>query len=411
MNKFDQIQNTILANNFTIRRFMDRLESLVAETGDKKIRQLLEEEATSVRISLESLEANSKALHASLRHALAKHADKLKKRIRVLKHGKNTTVTDSPLREFKTNDLFQLTAELEHAYNTISAQVHELKEAHKEILQRNKELELQQESLLTHSGHLNEVSETITDIHNELKIQQKEILKKKKEFLGITSEKNNLIGIVAHDLKSPLNQIRGFINILKMNTANLDEDTIQVIRMIESSTVRLSDMVSKILNVDAIESDNPSISLKQTNLSALLETVTQRFKVEAAQKKITIHTHFDEDAWALADEDYADQVFQNLISNAIKFSPKGRNVFISLEDRGDQVICKVRDEGPGISSDDKKKLFGKYQRLSAKPTGGETSTGLGLSIVKRFVEYMNADIRCESEQESGACFIVSFPKQ
>ena len=103
------------------------------------------------------------------------------------------------------------------------------------------------------------------------------------------------------------------------------------------------------------------------------------------------------------------QVLENLVSNAVKYSPPGKNIFVRLKRHAEAVRVEVQDEGPGLSAEDQKKLFGKFARLSAKPTGGEHSTGLGLSIVKKMVEAMNGRVWCESELGRGATFIVEFP--
>ena len=103
------------------------------------------------------------------------------------------------------------------------------------------------------------------------------------------------------------------------------------------------------------------------------------------------------------------QVLENLVSNAVKYSPPGKNIFVRLKRLPAAARCEVQDEGPGLSAEDQKKLFGKFARLSAKPTGGEHSTGLGLSIVKKMVEAMKGQVWCESEPGKGATFIVSLP--
>jgi len=110
----------------------------------------------------------------------------------------------------------------------------------------------------------------------------------------------------------------------------------------------------------------------------------------------------------LADATVLTQVIENLVSNAVKYSPPGRNICVRLLKSPERARCQVRDEGPGLSAEDQKKLFGKFARLSAKPTGGEHSTGLGLSIVKKMVEAMNGKVWCESELGKGATFIVEF---
>ena len=111
----------------------------------------------------------------------------------------------------------------------------------------------------------------------------------------------------------------------------------------------------------------------------------------------------------LVDPSVMVQVLENLVSNAIKYSPSGKNIRVRLSKDPSHVRCEVRDEGPGLSAEDQKKLFGKFARLSAKPTGGEHSTGLGLSIVKKMVEAMNGKVWCESELGKGATFVVQLP--
>jgi signal transduction histidine kinase len=111
----------------------------------------------------------------------------------------------------------------------------------------------------------------------------------------------------------------------------------------------------------------------------------------------------------LADATVLTQVIENLVSNAVKYSPTGKNIYARLRRSPEGTRIEMQDEGPGLSAEDQKKLFGKFARLSAKPTGGEHSTGLGLSIVKKMVEAMNGKVWCESELGSGATFIVEFP--
>ncbi len=103
------------------------------------------------------------------------------------------------------------------------------------------------------------------------------------------------------------------------------------------------------------------------------------------------------------------QVIDNLISNALKYSPFDTTITIRVKAKSDNVRLEVEDEGPGISEEEMPKLFGKFARLSAQPTGGEHSTGLGLSIVKKMVEAMNGKVWCESEPGKGATFIVELP--
>jgi two-component system, sensor histidine kinase and response regulator len=110
-----------------------------------------------------------------------------------------------------------------------------------------------------------------------------------------------------------------------------------------------------------------------------------------------------------ADFSALDQVLDNLISNALKFSSPEKKIFISIHPAANHAKCVVRDEGPGFTADDKAKMFRRYGRLSARPTGGEPSTGLGLSIVRKLVLGMGGELTCESVPGNGAAFTVRLP--
>ena len=112
---------------------------------------------------------------------------------------------------------------------------------------------------------------------------------------------------------------------------------------------------------------------------------------------------------AFGDAIFLFEIFENLVSNAIKFSPPGKNVFVSIQGTPSTVTTRVQDQGPGLSESDLALLFKKFQRLSARPTAGEGSFGLGLSIVKKYVEMMNGKVWCESKPGEGAIFIVELP--
>jgi signal transduction histidine kinase len=135
-----------------------------------------------------------------------------------------------------------------------------------------------------------------------------------------------------------------------------------------------------------------------------------QYEQQAKSKNIHIFVHNTATvSTVLADEQAVIQVLDNLISNAVKYSPHGKQVFVRVLRNAQNVRVEVQDEGEGISEADMTKLFGKFARLSARPTGGEHSTGLGLSIVKKMVEAMNGRVWCESELGKGATFIVKLP--
>ncbi|MEJ1242069.1 ATP-binding protein [Chryseolinea sp. T2] len=229
------------------------------------------------------------------------------------------------------------------------------------------------------------------------------------DLIALNQEKNNLIGIVAHDLKSPLNQVQGLISLIKM-TGSIDEQSERYINVMMDSTVRLNEMVSKILDVNAIESRQLNLTMERVCISDMVHAIVERYTSDASKKNIKINRDVAQNIFITADKSYTGQVLENILSNAIKFSPHEREVFVSLVGDNGEAICEVRDQGPGLNDDDKSRLFGKYQRLSARPTNNENSTGLGLSIARKFVNEMDGKIWCESVGGRGASFFVSFKR-
>lgn len=249
------------------------------------------------------------------------------------------------------------------------------------------------------------------ELEEKINERTEALARKNKELEEINQEKNHLIGIVAHDLKSPLNQVKGFMTLLQMTAKNLTEEERQYIKMSLDTIENMQDMIRQILDWSAIEAKQHRLHPEKIDLTLLVQDILKGFESDFTAKKL--HVHFTtslQEAWVWLDKSYVYQILDNLISNAIKFSPLGKNVYVTLEESIPSFVrIKITDEGQGLTEDDKKKLFGKFQRLSAKPTAGEHSTGLGLSIVKKFVDELGGKVWCESEYLKGASFYVEFP--
>lgn len=245
--------------------------------------------------------------------------------------------------------------------------------------------------------------------------QAQELLEDQNESLKrLNDEKNEFLGIAAHDLKNPLNSIRGIAQMVrKRKEIELADDEVDdMAHQIETSSNFMFEIITNLLDVNKIENGKLVIQPSSVDLVLSLGAVTDRYQAPAAKKNITLHVELpSEDTQIYADPTLTIQVLDNIVSNAVKYSPQGKNVWVTVSCDAAQhrVRVAVKDEGPGFSEEDKKKLFGKFARLTAKPTGGEHSTGLGLSIVKRLAEAMDASIWCESELGKGATFIIEFP--
>lgn len=243
-------------------------------------------------------------------------------------------------------------------------------------------------------------------LEHQVKIRTEEIVLQNKELVDLNEEKNNLISIVAHDLRNPLNQLKGFISLIKMDSTKLSDENKELLNMMHDSSERLTLMISRILDIKAIEAKELNLNLKKLNLSKLASQVVKGFELEAVNKHITIIEEHAEPVYCLADKDYLIQAIENLISNAIKFSPRSSEVTIKSRVAEGYAFIDVVDHGPGISDEEQQMLFKRYQRLSAIPTAGESSTGLGLSIVKKYVDAMNGEILCKSEIGAGSTFTI-----
>ena len=171
----------------------------------------------------------------------------------------------------------------------------------------------------------------------------------------------------------------------------------------------MNSLVTKILEIKVLESASLKTNYTEVDLIQVIEQVISALKIQSDNKKISIVADLDEST-ATIDKSLIVQIIDNLLSNAIKFSNHNSKVFVTLRDENQTIRIEIDDEGPGIMEKDKPQLFQKFQKLNARPTDGESSTGLGLSIVKKYVEAMKGKVWCESKFGNGAKFIVEFKK-
>jgi signal transduction histidine kinase len=223
----------------------------------------------------------------------------------------------------------------------------------------------------------------------------------------LNEEKNEFMAIAVHDLKNPLQNILSTARVLK-NAKEPGSETIgDFTTNIIFQTDRMFNLIKKLLDHNAIEQGNIKIRKSVFRADNICKEVINNHTENAAKKNIKIHFE-DNSAGASLNTDYdiLFQILDNLLSNALKFSPFGRNVYIKSTTENDKVTFEVIDEGPGFSESDKNKVFSKFARLSAKPTGEEHSTGLGLSIVRRLAEIIGASIHYENNPAGGAKFTL-----
>ena len=243
----------------------------------------------------------------------------------------------------------------------------------------------------------------------ELKNEQLE--KRNQQLVHLDEEKNNLINILAHDMRTPIGHVQGLAQVLLLTNNSLPEDQKLIIQSITHASERLNKMITNILDTESIEQNGVKLFMEKVVIGALLNEILASFEKQAAMKNIRLlANHTGNGISVKGDPLFLTQVFENLISNAIKFSEKNKEVRVRVSEAGENVRVMVGDSGPGFTQEDLQLLFKKFQRLSARPTNGEQSTGLGLSIVKKYTELMGGKVWCESEEGKGATFVVEFPK-
>jgi signal transduction histidine kinase len=226
-------------------------------------------------------------------------------------------------------------------------------------------------------------------------------------------EKNEFLSIAVHDLKNPLSAIQGYSEMIKIDFEDMPaEEVVEVADNILTSSKQMFELIINLLENKAIQSGKMNLSISQIDILPTLQGLIKLYRERAKAKHITLQFQPQEKAYlAQANENTLRQVFDNLISNALKYSPYGKSVFVRLNQNNQFIHCEIQDEGPGLSKDDQQKLFNQFSRLTPKPTGGEYSTGLGLFIVKKLIDSMHGKVWCESTLGQGTTFILEIPME
>ena len=229
--------------------------------------------------------------------------------------------------------------------------------------------------------------------------------------------KTRFLATAAHDLKNPLGGLLLLADRLRMDAEAGTQGTAipGQARRIGEVVQRMLHIINSLLDTAVQEIGEVTPNFEQANLGDLVHDVVKANEPYAASKEIRLHYHetLGGACWGRVDRLRLGQAIDNLVNNAIKYSPLGRNVWVEVAPRlaggEERARIEVRDEGPGLTAEDQAQAFGLFQRLSAQPTGGEYSTGLGLSIVKQMVELHGGGVAIDSHPGRGASFIVEIP--
>ena len=249
----------------------------------------------------------------------------------------------------------------------------------------------------------------ISRLNNELVSMQRELSGKNAELEKLNKLKNQFLGMAAHDLRTPLHGILMYSYFLLEQPEKLDADQIELITVIRNQSQYMEKLVNDLLDVATIESGKLQLDLQPVDIVKLARGNLTRNRQLASRKNITLDLEADPVPAALLDPSKMEQILDNLITNAVKFSPPGSRINVRLKNDGNGFLLSVQDDGPGIPAAEIGDLFKPFHRTSVKSTGGEKSTGLGLVIVKRIVTGHGGRIWVESQSGQGSTFYVTIP--
>ncbi len=247
---------------------------------------------------------------------------------------------------------------------------------------------------------------------SELATQKAEIEAQNRELRRLNDLKNSFLGFAAHDLRNPIGSIKVAAELLLGEWREaIPEEMQRILQNIYRQASFTLNLLNDLLDIAHIESGSFTIEAARMDISTFLEEAVERHREAANAKSIRLRLRCISSGEVVADPLRLQQAVDNLISNAIKYSPLKRLVVVRCIRTQDGWRIEVEDEGPGIHPQDRPRLFEGFARLSARPTGDEKSTGLGLAIARRIVEAHGGQIGVESEPGEGALFWFTLPQR
>ncbi len=249
------------------------------------------------------------------------------------------------------------------------------------------------------------------EVHARVKTQL-QLRASMQELICLNEDKNKFIGMAAHDLRNPLSGILGYCDMVKdeiKKQGNKDTPIYDYMQIISSASHEMLTLVDDLLDRSVIERGQLQLSYQTLELSHLVQSRIDLCQFKAKQKQITFKIDYMPMTEIGLDKNRVSQVIDNLLENAIKFSPLGATITVSVFQSGNMMQCSVQDEGQGISKEAQKSLFQAYTTTDNTPADGEKSTGLGLFIASKIIAKHGGQLDVKSDLGQGATFTFSIP--
>jgi len=289
----------------------------------------------------------------------------------------------------------------ENFYRIMAEKAEVTKGVLRKVIKRIREMNELESKLAKSYLKIQRQKNEIEEQHNNILKQKSELEEANNNLTKLNEEKNRLISIVSHGLRNPLTSSLSVIDLLENETENLQEDQKEYIRLISNSLRRMNSMINQTLDIDTIQLQRSNLKPERVNLAEILRQVEKSFKYALKIKKLTLELKTD-NLFVEVDRNFIFLIFDNIVSNAVKFSPINSKITIDLFRSEEDARVEISDEGPGISQEALQTLFDKPQ------IHGRQKDKTGLSIVKKYVEAMHGTIECVSRAGQGTTFVVTF---
>jgi len=251
----------------------------------------------------------------------------------------------------------------------------------------------------------------VLSLNQELNNLTRQLHQKNAQLERLNREKNQFLGMAAHDLRKPIGLVMSYSEFLLDEAHTLDPEQMQFLRTINASSAFMKRLVDDFLDVSAIEAGKFDLDPARDSLFKVLEQSLELNHLQAMKKGVDLEVRCDENIpLILMDASKIEQVITNLVSNAIEHTPPATRVTITLATDAQWICFSVQDEGKGIPADEMGKIFKPFEKTRAKKTGGEKSTGLGMLISRKIIEAHKGQIWVESPPGRGAAFHFTLPK-
>ncbi len=231
-----------------------------------------------------------------------------------------------------------------------------------------------------------------------------------KSLANQTRFKSDFIGVLSHDIKTPLARIKAMVDILSSDVSVLKYEQKMALVQIEKSQMELSNFIDNMVQMSHLEGGQLNLKLRSADINKTITEVATNLKFQANDKNMELVTDLEPIFSFKFDPILVKQIIVNLVENAIKYSPNNTRVFITSEDKDSEIIIQVKDEGLGILPKDLPFIFDRYFRSHLAKTTSTKSSGLGLYLAQEFTSLHNGQLTVESKQGKGSAFTLRLPK-